>query len=139
MATETPERSFDELATGLASGSISRRRALRLMGAALIGGTLASLGIGEAAADPPGCKRNGKRCRKNSSCCSSNCVDGRCQEGGGCSPGILVTPVGGGDPFCACNFSCQTSCADCPGGFICVTGGPCTPGGSLPVSCAQAC
>jgi hypothetical protein len=45
--------SFDELAIGLSSGTLSRGRALRLMGAALLGGTLASLGIGEAAADSP--------------------------------------------------------------------------------------
>ena len=36
------EGSFDELAKGLASGAVSRRRALRLMGAALVGGALAS-------------------------------------------------------------------------------------------------
>jgi hypothetical protein len=35
------------------------------MGAAFVGGTLASVGIGEAAADPPGCKRYGKVCKKN--------------------------------------------------------------------------
>jgi hypothetical protein len=38
MSPEARERSFDALATGLASGSISRGRALRLMGAALVGG-----------------------------------------------------------------------------------------------------
>jgi hypothetical protein len=38
MATETPERSFDELTRELASGTLSRSRALRLMGAALVGG-----------------------------------------------------------------------------------------------------
>jgi hypothetical protein len=51
MSQETTNRSFDELASGLASGSISRGKALKLMGAALVGGTLASLGIGEAGAD----------------------------------------------------------------------------------------
>src|SRR5919107_1109369 len=33
----------DELTRGLASGTLSRGKALRLMGAALVGGTLASL------------------------------------------------------------------------------------------------
>jgi hypothetical protein len=51
VSEETTNRYFDELASGLASGSISRGKALKLMGAALLGGTLASLGIGEAAAD----------------------------------------------------------------------------------------
>jgi hypothetical protein len=78
MSPEARERSFDELTRGLASGSISRRRALRLMGAALVAGTLASLGIGEAAADPPGCKRGGKKCSENAQCCSDICVNGTC-------------------------------------------------------------
>ncbi len=37
------EGSFDELAKGLAAGTVSRGKALRLMGAALVGGVLASL------------------------------------------------------------------------------------------------
>ncbi len=78
MARETRERSFDELARGLAEGSVTRGKALRLMGAALVGGTLASLGIGEAAAAPPGCKRNGKNCTRNNQCCSGNCSNGTC-------------------------------------------------------------
>lgn len=43
MSEQTSERSFDELAKGLASGTVSRGKALRLMGAALVGGALASL------------------------------------------------------------------------------------------------
>src|SRR5215217_7401157 len=78
MARE--ESFFDELARGLADGSITRGKALRLMGAALVGGTLASLGIGEAGADPPGCKRAGKHCTRNDQCCGSLvCVNGTCQ------------------------------------------------------------
>ena len=42
MARETTESSFDELAIGLSSGTLSRGKALRLMGAALVGGTLGS-------------------------------------------------------------------------------------------------
>jgi hypothetical protein len=82
MARETTESSFDELTRGLASGTLSRRKALRMIGAVLVGGTLASLGIGEAAADPPGCKRNGKKCKKNSQCCSGTCdsITGTCLE-----------------------------------------------------------
>ena len=45
MSQQTTNRYFDELA----SGSISRGRALRLMGAAFLGGTLASFpGVGWA-------------------------------------------------------------------------------------------
>src|SRR5215212_430252 len=79
MARE--EGFFDELARGLADGSLTRGKALRLMGAALVGGTLGSLGIGEAGADPPGCKRNGKHCTRNDQCCGNLvCVSGTCQE-----------------------------------------------------------
>ena len=78
MARE--ESFFDELARGLADGSVTRGKALRLMGAAVVGGTLGSLGIdGEASADPIGCKRNGKNCTRNEQCCSKNCSSGTCQ------------------------------------------------------------
>ena len=80
MSPEARERSFDELARGLANGSISRRKALRLMGAALVGGTLGSLGFGRiAAAAPPGCRHDGKQCKRDKQCCSGNCsTHGRC-------------------------------------------------------------
>jgi hypothetical protein len=86
MPPEARERSFDELARGLANGSISRGRALKLMGAALVGGALASLG-GVAAADEDDqgenedCKRNGKKCKRNNQCCSGICssLTGRCE------------------------------------------------------------
>jgi hypothetical protein len=65
VSQQTTNRTFDEMARALASGSISRGRALRLMGAALVGGTLGLLGVGGVAgADPPGCKRNGKHCKR---------------------------------------------------------------------------
>jgi hypothetical protein len=76
MSPEARERSFDELARGLASGSVSRRKALRLMGAALVGSALGSLG-GVAAADDE-CKPLNKKCRKNHQCCSGNCVNSTC-------------------------------------------------------------
>jgi hypothetical protein len=49
MARETSESSFDELARGLASGNITRGKVLKLMGAALLGGTLTSFGVGGVA------------------------------------------------------------------------------------------
>ena len=110
MSPEARESSFDELTRGLASGSISRGKALRLMGAAVVGGALASLGIGEAAADPPGCKRNGKKCKNGNQCCSLNCSGGTCaaacvSNGGSCSTG--------GTPCCSGNCkggTCVESC-----------------------------
>ena len=125
MSPEARERSFDELARGLASGSISRGRALRLMGAALVGGALGSVGIGEAAAAPIGCKAEGKKCKKNTQCCSGNCAGGTCaaacvSDGGACtdntdccsdncdSSGFCFPSAGG-----TTNVSCH--CADASG------------------------
>ena len=102
MSPEARERSFDELARGLASGTVTRGKALRLMGAALVGGTLASLGIGEAAADE--CKRNGKACKKHTQCCSGNCVNGTCA---GCPSGRVLLSNG------TCAIPCDNP-ADCP-------------------------
>ena len=97
--------SFDELARGLADGSVTRAKALRLMGAALLGGTLASLGMGgEAAGAPPGCKRNGKKCKNGNQCCSGNCegetcvcipVCEPCTENRQCCSGICDTEFTG--------------------------------------------
>ena len=88
MSPEARERSFDELARGLANGNISRGKALRLMGAALLGSALGSLGIGGVAAADELCKPEGKKCRKNAQCCSGNCSSrGTCVgRGVGCVP-----------------------------------------------------
>ena len=97
MSPEARGRSFDELSRGLASGTLSRGKALKLMGAALVGGALGSLG-GVAAADEE-CKPLNKKCRKNHQCCSNKC------EGGKCAPACTAT---GGT--CGSN-------ADCCSGF----------------------
>ena len=65
MSPEARERSFDDLARGLASGSISRGKALRLMGAALVGGGLASIPRVAAAAT----------CANPSACCTCHLED----------------------------------------------------------------
>jgi hypothetical protein len=132
MTDQTRERSFDALARGLASGEVSRGKALRLMGAALVGGTLGSLGIGEAAAAPPaprGCKRDGKKCKEGSQCCSGNCSSGSCQAQTlsrlDCS--CQNPPV----TFVTCIPDCRTALASCTpqcslnGGVASVV---CTPG-----------
>ena len=113
MSQQTTNRTFDELASGLASGSISRGRALRLMGAALVGGTLASLGIREAAADEE-CKPLNKKCRKNHQCCSEVCTDGTCAA---CPPGTKLCSNGQCAPVASCcdNADCS-GCATCQSG-----------------------
>jgi hypothetical protein len=66
MARGMTERSFDELARGLASGTLSRGKALRLMGAALVGGALASL---------PGAAWADDRCSQGQTRCGDRCVN----------------------------------------------------------------
>src|SRR5215208_7027886 len=151
MARE--ESFFDALARGLADGSITRGKALRLMGAALAGGALGSLGIREAAGDPPGCKRAGKHCTRNDQCCGSLvCVSGTSETPTttttspptSCTPGSNICATGVCGPvgsICSCvpTTEGQTACVvpscaggpcnssvDCPGGSLCVSvGGLC--------------
>jgi len=69
----TADLSFDDLAKGIASGTVSRRKALRILGAALVGGVLASI-PGVALAKPkPG------KCTRNSQCPATQaCINGVC-------------------------------------------------------------
>src|SRR3954452_4777053 len=111
MSPQARERSLDELAIGLASGSISSGKAIRLMGAALVGGALGSVGIGEAEADNL-CKPNGKKCKKNSQCCSGICsTNGTCAA---CPDGRVLLSKG----TCAiiCGEGSPTGFLDCPCG-----------------------
>jgi hypothetical protein len=71
MATQTTQSSLDELAKGLANGTLSRGKAIRWMGGALLGAALASV-PGVAWAND--CRRLGRECRRDSQCCSRNCV-----------------------------------------------------------------
>jgi hypothetical protein len=118
MSPEAREYSFDDLARGLADGSVTRGKALRLMGAALVGGALGSLGIREAAADQ--CKRNGKACKKDKQCCSGNCSSGTCAA--------ACVSVGGA---CTADDECCSGACFIPGGGFCVP-----PAGSNLVECA---
>jgi hypothetical protein len=78
------EHWFENLLRSMATGA-SRRSVLRKLGAGAAGGFLALAGISTAAADPPGCKRGGKRCNDNSQCCSEVCSAGFCL-GADCEP-----------------------------------------------------
>jgi Stigma-specific protein, Stig1 len=141
MADQVSDRSFDELARGLASGSISRGKALKLMGAALVGSALASVpGMAWARGCPQGQTRCGGRCvnlktnenhcgscanhcRSTQTCCKGRCVNlqinenhcgscrNRCAEGQECVHGSC-------EPICG-----PTNCAGC-----CDSNGVCQPG-----------
>jgi hypothetical protein len=63
MTKAARERSFDELGSGLASGEVSRREALKWLGAALLGGVLAFRPeAAEARFCDPGLRRCGNTC-----------------------------------------------------------------------------
>jgi hypothetical protein len=74
MTEENRGRSFDALAKGLARGGVSRGKALKLMGAALLGGMLASAPT-VAGAKPKANKCNhDKQCPAGTTCVSNVCV-----------------------------------------------------------------
>jgi hypothetical protein len=122
---------FDDLARGLADGSITRGKALRLMGAAVVGSTLGSLGIGEASADPPGCKRNGKTCTRSEQCCSGSCASGSCQAQTTTTTTSTSTSTTSTSttPGCLPNGGTCTADTQCCSGTICPSpnGKCCTP------------
>jgi hypothetical protein len=149
MSPEARDHSFDELTRGLASGTISRGKALRLMGAAFVGGALASIpGIASAKhinkpRKLPG-KSPGKKCTEDSQCQSEVCVEGvcggflrnchKCPEGCGCA-----VNEGGVIKCIACDqVVCEVrpvgSCGECdPVAEVCV------PERDGFVACWQAC
>ncbi len=91
--------SIDELAKGLAAGTVSRRKALRLMGAALVGGALASIpGVALAAS----AKCGGQTCTAPKTACIRGSGKPRC----GC-PSCPV-PVMNQDPD-----TCRCGCPIC--------------------------
>jgi Cys-rich repeat protein len=120
MTGEAREHSFDELTRGLASGSISRGKALRLMGAALVGGALGSLGIGEAGADNL-CKPEGKKCRHDAQCCSGNCSGGKCAA---CPSGQVLCNGNCVSNSCPTGqtFNTTTCQCECPSGQVLCNG-----------------
>jgi len=93
------DHSVDALARGLADGTVSRRKALRLMGGVLLGGTLASIpGIAWA--------KNNPKCKK----------DSQCSAGQGCCNGVC-TPLGTTENCIACGNKCSGADPICCGGI----------------------
>jgi hypothetical protein len=121
--------SLDELAKGLASGTVSRAKALRLVGSALLGAALASVPGMAWAACPAGqtrcndrcvnlqtsenhCGSCRNRCRSTQTCCKGRCVNlqgnerhcgsclHRCDEGEECVGGVCQGEGCPPDPAC---------------------------------------
>ena len=158
----TGEHYFDELARGLASGTVSRSKALRMLGAALVGGVLASVPGVAWAAKPPGqkgCRIQGQT-RVNGQCvcpasapttCGNQCVNTQTDLAhcGGCNQ--ACTAPANATATCAagqCGFVCNpgstaigNSC--CPTTQVCGTGASanCCPSnqGCLNGTCLEMC
>jgi hypothetical protein len=82
----TREGPLDTLARSLASGEVSRGRALRLLGGALVGGLLGAVGVGRidgsnGEAQAQTCAGEGERCRSTPCCEGLLCVNGECTSG----------------------------------------------------------
>ena len=124
------EHSLDELAKGLATGTLSRGKAIRWMGGALLGAALASF-PGVAWAD--GCRRLGRECRRDFQCCSKNCIRRGDDKVCGCPEGKSRCGVRCvnldrnenhcGECFnrCAAEETCVNG-ACCPNAQVCGTG-----------------
>ena len=97
---------FDDLARSLADGNLSRGRALRLIGAALVGTVMASIpGLAWAAPCRPGQFQCGRRC---------------CPQEAGCVRGDCVCPAG--RQHCPAG-TLQGTETCCPEGFDCCSTG----------------
>jgi hypothetical protein len=146
----TGEHSLDDLAKGLASGNLSRRKALRMLGAAMVGGMLASI-PGVALAAP--CRRPRIRCAgqccaagvttcqgtgRNSTC--GSCPTGQVVCGGQCvDTSTDLANCGGCGNACAEGKTCQGGACVCPTGTT-VCGNTCCAEGQLcegPGDCPQ--
>jgi hypothetical protein len=107
----TQERSFDELARGLADGTLTRSRALKLMGAALLGGLGAFAGI-SAVANEAEARRKGKHKRRRhkkhaTQACLKRCTMGCC-VGNDCKAGTSTSFCGSGGGACVTCASGET-------------------------------
>jgi hypothetical protein len=148
VSQQTSNQSFDELASGLASGTLSRGKALRLMAAALLGGALSfTPKVAEAEAIHPPHKCNSAGVCTEGSCCGGTCCG---VEDLGTTPAQFVScltaasgcprRVGTGcyhtieaplQPTCLANCgggrACEAS-ADCPSGMVCAQQEGASPG-----------
>jgi hypothetical protein len=117
LATTRSGRPFDDLASGLARGTITRGRALKLAGAALLGAAGLGMAAREAEAAPPTCPAGTR------SGCVAACTNTTKQ----CSC-IRTTE---GDRVCVhkcCSLQSCNSSSQCRSGEVCIKSGCCREG-----------
>jgi hypothetical protein len=119
------EYSFDELAKGMASGTISRSRALKMAGAALLGAVLVPFSAAPAEA------RRRNPCKGKPAITTEFCPieEAACKR---TDPGCVCTTTTEGDKRCVhfttddCpTFSECESSSECPGRRVCIPVGAC--------------
>ena len=140
---------FDDLATALADGSISRRRALKWIGAGALAAAIGPLFPEQAEALT---RRQRRRCRRRGGVplergechCGFQCglsVNIQCEG----NPNCICLQTVGNRGFCAFNAECAqlracTASSECPPGWRCVVGHCCTDEFGNPVpACAPPC
>ena len=127
---------FDEAATGLAGGTISRRKALQLTGSALLGGGLLAIFAGEAEA------RGDRQCANKSAINNSRCPKSRCGLNNDCRCATTVRDVKTCVTFknksCPRRNECRKT-KDCRRGEVCVVVGGCCQGRKNRHLCAKKC
>jgi hypothetical protein len=106
------DRSLDDLARDLATSNVSRGRALKIMGSALLGSVLAAV---------PGVAWANDRCSEGQTRCGERCVNlqsserhcgscsNRCPEGSECVDGVCQE----GEPQCGPGIVCNQSFTQC--------------------------
>jgi hypothetical protein len=96
MSPEAREHSFDEVARGLGSGGMSRREALKWMGAALLGGALAfTPKVAKAAPPPAWCYRttSGANCFDSRDFTRAECEEQRANDPRAVGPRCVRSPA----------------------------------------------
>ena len=123
--TTKVDHSLDDLAKGLANGDVSRRKALRLIGGALLGGVWASIpgvALAQRAKTAPAhssVSRHSPRVRSADSVSGRGAGQGPCHRFGCCVCSESTNPDLPGQSGCSPNVTSQEQCCD-----VCLLGTP---------------
>jgi hypothetical protein len=112
----TGKHSFDELAKGLAGGTVTRGQAMKLVGAAILGTTLTSLFTRQASAQSVSCPEDLEPCGNTccgvtEECCGGTICCGPTEE---CCAGVCCEP----DKVCV-DGQCVCAAGSIPCGSTC--------------------